>query len=226
MPVYIHERIDIEGGARGKMIELVRSRWAPHLERQHGVRLFGAWATVGSTASWPEVRLHWEMDDWDHFARAQEGQHPMEERDVYLTEIWNLALDYRQHGQAALLRASAFSPDRATVQAKGLVGEVIMHEDIRTLPGRMPEYHEALRTRFLPLAEKRGMRLLGAYSHALVPNTGLNLWALRGWDHWQELMEAEPGDREMRAWTEGQREWLEDSDAYLVVQPPREALRT
>jgi hypothetical protein len=227
LPVYIHERIDIDGGARGKMIELVRSRWAPHLERQHGVRLFGAWATVGSTATWPEVRLHWEMDDWAQFARAQEGQHPMEERDVYLTELWNQALDYRKHGHAALLRATAFSPDCAAVQKQGLLkGEVILHEDIRTLPGRMSAYHDALQSRYLPLAKKRGIRLLGAYSHALLPNTGLNLWALKGWDHWQELMEGEAKDRELRAWTEGQREWLEDSDAFLVVQPPLGALRT
>ena len=81
-------------------------------------------------------------------------------------------------------------------------------------------------TRYLSLAKKRGIRLLGAYSHALVPNTGLNLWALKGWEHWQQLMEAEPGDKELRAWTEGQREWLEDSDAFLVVQPPQGALRT
>jgi len=224
--VYIHERIDIEGGARGKMIDLIRSRWAPHLERAHGVRLFGAWATVGSTATWPEVRLHWEMDDWAHFARAQEGQHPMEERDVYLTELWNQALDYRKHGHAQLLTAAPFSLDRAAARAQGVPGEVILHEDVRSLPGRMANYHEALRAQFLPLAEKRGMRLLGAYSHALVPNTGLNLWALRGWEHWQELMQAESSDREMRAWTEGQREWLEDSDAFLVVQPPCGTLHT
>jgi hypothetical protein len=32
VPVYIHEPIDIEGGARGPMIELIRTRFAPHLE--------------------------------------------------------------------------------------------------------------------------------------------------------------------------------------------------
>src|SRR4029078_10068319 len=47
--VYIHERIAIEGGDRGRMIEMIRSRWAAHLERRHGVRLVGVWATVGST---------------------------------------------------------------------------------------------------------------------------------------------------------------------------------
>lgn len=224
--VYIHERIPIEGGGRGKMIELLRTRWAPHLARDHGVRLLGVWAEVGSTAAWPQVRVHWEMDDWAHFADAQRGQYPMEERDVYLTEIWNQALEYRHGGHSMLLRAAPFSPDVATIERERLVGDVILHEDVRCLPGRMADYHAALEAECLPLAEARGLRLLGAYEHALVPNTGMNLWALRGFEHWQRLMEAEPDDEEWRAWSDRQGEWLEDLDGFLVAVPPSEALRT
>ncbi|MFA5885540.1 MAG: hypothetical protein WDA60_16945 [Acidimicrobiia bacterium] len=224
--VYIHERIPIEGGARGKMIEMLRSRWAPHVEHEYGVRLVGVWATVGSTGEWPEVRVQWEMDDWEHFARAQAGQYPMEARDVYLAEIWNQALEYRRGGHSMLLRPAAFSPDLAAIAVGDLAGEVVLHEDVRSLPGRMAEYHDALHTELLPLAEARGLRLLGAYEHALLPNTGMNLWALRGWDHWQALMEAEPDDAELQAWTDRQGEWLADIDGFLVVAPPAVALRT
>ena len=49
--VYIHDTLPIEGGARGKMIELIRSRWGPHLEHTHGVRLVGVWATVRTGSS-------------------------------------------------------------------------------------------------------------------------------------------------------------------------------
>jgi hypothetical protein len=224
--VYIHQSMAIDGGGRGAMIELVRTRWAPHLERRHGVRLVGAWATVGSTAEWPEVRLHWEMDGWEHFARAQAGQFPMEVQDVYLTELWYQALDYRRGGRSMLLEPAPFSPDLATITAEGLASEVIVHEDVRARPGMMAAYHEALVSEGLPLAEARGMRLLGAYRHALVPNVGVNLWALRGWDHWQELMEAEPHDSELLAWTDRQGTWLVDLDGFLVVPPPSAALRT
>lgn len=224
--VYIHERIPIEGGGRGKMIELVRDRWGPHFEVAYGVRLVGVWAEVGSTAAWPQVRVHWEMDDWDHFARAQAGRYPMEERDVFLTEIWNQALDYRHGGHSALLRAAPFSPSYATMAADGLIGEVILHEDVRARPGRMAEYHAALEAEFLPVAQARGLRLLGAYEHALVPNTGMNLWGLRDWTHWQELMESEPEDATWREWSDRQGEWLDDLDGFLVAVPPTKALRT
>jgi len=224
--VYIHESIPIEGGARGRLIELLRTRWGPHLERDHGVRLVGAWATVGSTAEWPEVQVHWETDDWEQFARAQAGQYPMEERDVFLTELWNQALDYRKGGHSMLLRAAPFSPDVATIAAEAIAGEIVLHEDVRSLPGRMADYHTALQSEYLPLAEARGLRLLGAYEHALLPNIGLNLWVLRDWAHWQTLMESEPDDAELAAWTDRQGEWLADIDGFLVAVPPAGALRT
>jgi hypothetical protein len=224
--VYIHECIPIEGGARGRMIEMLRTRWGPHLEQAYGVRMVGAWATVGSTAEWPEVRVQWEMDDWDHFARAQGGQYPMEERDVYVAELWNQALEYRHGGHSALLRPAPFSPDLATIVRDDISGDVLLYEDVRSKPGQMGAYHDAVQSELLPLAEARGLRLVGAYEHALLPNTGLNLWALQGWDHWQTLMEAEPTDTEWQAWTVRQSEWLADLDGFLVVPPPQEALRT
>lgn len=224
--VYIHECIPIEGGARGKMIEMIRSRWAPHVAAVYGVRLLGVWAEVGSTAAWPQVRVQWEMDDWDHFARAQAGQYPMEERDVFVTDLWNQALEYRRGGHSSLLRPAAFSPDLATVEASGVGGEIVLHEDVRSLPGRMPDYHAALAAEYLPLAEARGLRLLGAYEHAIVPNTGINLWAISDWAHWQTLMESEPGDAGLREWSDGLGRWLVDIDGFLVAVPPSGALRT
>jgi hypothetical protein len=208
------------------MIEMIRARWAPHLAHEYGVRLVGVWATVGSTAEWPEVCVQWEMDDWDHFGRAQAGQYPMEERDVFLTDLWNQALEYRHRGHSMLLRAAPFSPALETVLAAGITGDIILHEDVRSLPGKMGDYHAALRDEYLPLAESRGLRLLGAYEHAILPNTGLNLWVLRDWAHWQTLMEEEPADDELREWTERQGEWLADIDGFLVATPPSGALRT
>ena len=224
--VHLHEVIPIEGGARGRMIEMIRSRWAPHLEATYGVRLFGVWAEVGSTAAWPQVRVQWEYDDLDHFARAQAGQYPFEERDVFVADLWNQALEYRQGGTSALLRPAPFSPDLAAVTAGGLMGEVVLHEDFVTRPGRTAAYHAALEQEGLPLAAARGLRLLGTYANALRPNEGMTLWGLESWDHWRSLMEAQATDAEWRAWTDRQGEWLADLDGFLVAVPPSGALRT
>jgi len=224
--VYVHDRFAIEGGARGRMIEMIRARWAPHVEHAHGVRLLGVWATVGSTAEWPEVCALWEMDDFDHFARAHAGQYPAEERDVFLADLASQALEYRQRGRSMLLRAAPFSPDIAEIRANGIEGGVVLHEDVRSRPGRMADYHAALRDELLPLAHARGLQLLGAYEHAIVPNVGLNLWVLRDFEHWKDWMEAQPADRALATWSERSREWLADIDGFLLATPPSGALRT
>jgi hypothetical protein len=222
--IYLHQRIAILMGQRGAMIEMIRNRWAPHLERKHGVRLFGVWATAGSTGEWPEVRVQWEFDGWDHFARASEGQHPMEERDTYLTELWNQALDFRRGGHSLLLRPAACAPELTAVREEAITGDVVLCENVQARPARMAAYHDALASTFVPMAEARGVRLLGAYEHVLVPNIGLNLWVIPGWDEWKNLMR--DSDPDLRAWNRGLSEWLKDLDGFLIVPPPTEALRT
>jgi hypothetical protein len=223
--VYVHQRFSLLMGKRGAMVEMIRTRWAAHLELRYGVRLAGVWATAGSTGEWPEMHVQWEFDDWDHFGRASAAQHPMEERDTYLTELWNQALDFRRGGHSMLLRPAPWCPDVATIRSEGLGGDVILYQAVRSRPGCMAAYHDALASRYISSAEAHGLRLLGAYEHVIVPNTGMNLWALPGWDEWKRLLAG--GDASpMRAWSAGVEEWLADLDSFVIVPPPAEALRT
>lgn len=226
MGVCIHERLDVDGGGRGKLIELIRDRWAPHAEREHGVRLVGLWATVGSTGAWPEVRVQWEMDDWEAFAAAQAGQHPMDQKDVYLGELAAEAVEYRKSGAATLLVPTAFSPDAERIMTGGLAEGVILHEDVTAKPGRLAEYHGALSAEYVPTAASKGLRLLGCFSHALRPNAGINLWSFGGWDEWQRFMSAAREDAQLNAWNQRAREWLVDLDGFVMVSPPKGTLRT
>jgi hypothetical protein len=227
MAVYIYERIDIEGGGRGRFIELIRSAWAAHVQECYGVRLAGVWATVGSTATWPEADLLWEMEDWSHFARAQQGQYPLEDKDAFGTELWFQALEYRQHGTALLLEPAPSLASPPAGAALPRPGSIFIYEDVRARPGALDAYHAGLAREYLPLAEARGLELFGAYRYALRPNLGVNLWALRGgWDQWRELVETELTDPGMQRWLERCREWLEDIDGYALAVPPEQALRT
>ena len=223
MSVYIHERIDIEGGGRGKYIELIRGDWAAHARERYAVRLAGVWATVGSTANWPEVHLLWEMDDWEHFARAQQAQYPLEDKDAFGTELWYQALEYRQRGTALLLERAVAAPGP---ERRG-DGEIYLYEDVHSKPGALGAYHEALVAEYLSVAESRGLALFGAFRSALRPNVGVNLWQLRGgWDHWRELMEGEHSHPGAQKWLARSREWLHDIDGYALVAPPAQPLRT
>ncbi len=224
MAVYIHERIEIEGGGRGRFIELIRGDWAAHARERYAVRLAGVWATVGSTANWPEVQLLWEMDDWEHFARAQQAQYPLEDKDAFATELWFRALEYRQRGTALLLEPAAGAPGPERREARG---EIYLYEDVRSRPGALDSYHEALVRDYAPVAASRGLALFGAFRCALRPNRGLNLWELRGgWEHWREVMEGELSHPGAQKWLERSREWLAEIDGYALAAPPAQSLRT
>lgn len=226
MAVYIFERIDITGGGRGKFIELIRTSWAEYAKNRHGVRLAGVWATVGSTAAWPEADILWEMDDWGHFAAAQAATNPVEDKDPYLNEMWREALAWRSGGQSALLIPSAFTPTVADLRAAGTSGEVVLYENIQSRPGQMAAYHAALRAEQLPRAEAKGIRLMGAYRHALRPNVGVNLWLLRDWEQCAEALESELAFPGGQAWLDRCGELLEDSEGWLLAAPPEGLLRT
>ncbi len=226
MAVYIFERINIIGANRGKFVEHIRRKWAPHAERAHRVRLAGLWATAGSTAAWPEAGMLWEMDDWAHFARASAEQHPMEEQDPFELELWRQALEWRSGGESQLLIGSSFTPTVAQLRAKKIAGPAYQYEEVRTLPGKMDAYHEALKAEYLPVAESRGMKLMGAYRHALKPNCGINIWVLKSWDHCTEVWEKDESHPGVKRWRKRCAELLEDQSGWLLAPPPPGALRT
>jgi hypothetical protein len=226
MAVYILERIDIIGGGRGKFIELIRTTWARYAEIQHGVRLAGVWATVGSTAAWPEATLMWEMDDWAHFAAASAAMYPMEDKDPLLNEMWRQALAWRSGGHSALLVPTAYTPTVAQLKAAGAPGDVFIYEDVKALPDKLGDYHAALEREYLPLAKAQGIALVGAYAHAIKPNVGVNLWALRDWDHYARTMEWLTSDPGAAGWQKSCRALLETSEGWILAAPPAQALRT
>jgi hypothetical protein len=226
MPVYVFESFDVIRAGRGELIEMLRSRWAPYLEEEFGIRLVGVWATAGSTANWPEANALWEMDDWAHFARAQQARYPLEDKDAYGCELTRHSLPLRSGGERSLLVGTAFSPDRARVVAEGLAGPVVLRENATALPGRLADYLRALEAEYLPLARARGLTLLGCFSDVLRPHRALGLWSFRSWDHVRDHMESLDDDAELAAWARRCEGLLEDTEAWLLAPPPAGMLRT
>ncbi len=226
MAVYIFERIAIIKGGRGKFLDLMRRRWGPQNEAKHGVHMAGLWATAGSTADWPEANVLWEYRDWAHFAEASQAQYPREDKDPHLNELWRQALEWRSGGVSDLLAPSSFSPDRDQRQARGIDGPLVQLERVKTKKGTMSEYHEALESEYVPLAEAREMKLMGAYRHAIRPNEGLNLWYLQGWDHAREIWESDLTDASVQRWRQREGELLEHLRGHIIVTPPERGLRT
>ena len=190
--VYVHERIAIEGGGRGRMIEMIRTRWAPHLEAGHGVRLVGVWATVGSTADGPKSACsgRWTTGTTSRVRVGRSVPDGGARRLPHRAVEPGARLPARRSLDVAA--ADGVLARRRDDRRTASPADVVLREDVRSMPGRMADVPRGAAVRVRPLAEARGLRLLGAYEHAVVPNTRHSTSGrCASWEHWKTLMEAE-----------------------------------
>ena len=226
MSVYVFETIDVIGAGRGALVDRLLHKEGPYLEESFGVRLLSVWATAGSTANWPEANALWEMDDWEQFGLAQQARFPLEEKDAYGCELVRHAHPLRSGGQNELLVGSDFSPPGERIREAVQNAMVVLRESVRTRPGALATYQKALQEEYLPVASERGLTLLGAYHHALRPNTATTLWGFRDWSHVAEVMETAEADDAQESWVQRQAALLEDTEGWLLAAPPAQPLGT
>jgi len=60
---------------------------------------------------------------------------------------------------------------------------VYYHEIIQVVPGQAPTYLALLREHWLPVAERLGLQLVGAFRTAMVNDSEvICIWAIQTWD--------------------------------------------
>lgn len=221
--IYLHELIDIVGaGSEG---------YKRHTgERPAGKNtsdLVGTFQQSGSTGRWPLVVNLWEMHGWDHWADLLEYQYERGgPQPPGLEKWWNQALGWRSGGFDRILEPAAFSPTRQELIDGNVTGRAFIQEIATVLPGKADAYLDAVATRWLPVARRRGLCLVGAWRTAMRDTEAVLLWglpALRDYtrhlaDYWsspETLVWAETA----RAWRTDYRETLLIASVWCVVHP-------
>ena len=199
MAIYLHETLDVVPGMADEYFEGLGRLWLP-VAAKRGLRCVGFWATVGTTGRWPEAIALWEMEDWEHYARLRESQFVEGEKDERLTEWVNSAWKWRTGGFDRMLIPGEGSPTISDLRRTGVKGGVFLHEIVEVAPGRADDYTAQVISRYLPIAERRGMQLVGSWRSAFRNTEAVNIWALRDWDHWIELRATASTDTEVQAW--------------------------
>ncbi len=178
--IYIQEFAAILGGGKEAYLESVRARLAPHLERTRGMRLAWLGSTIGSTATWPEAIVLWELRDWAHYADVCERAHTDSSEYRELRE-------WRHRSRSQTLVPAAFSPSLDQLLAGKAHGTAFAFSSFRVRPGGMRELFARLESG----ATGRGGTLVGAYEVAF---TNDRAYAIRMYPGLAELVAAaEPG---------------------------------
>jgi hypothetical protein len=207
--IYIHELLDIKVKDRrawldwfSQQAERGRAATGPRLGRT-----FGLWGTVGFSHRWAEAVQIIECGPksnlasfgkplWEHFY----GDNM--KLDIW-TNFWNGAPgDIRDsQGMDRLICSTAYSPTMEELIAKGVKGEFYIHNHIATRPGEIDDHLEALGRDWVPIAERLGLKFVGAFRTLFVnDDQGVSIWAAPTWQAWADYEDKRRTDKEALEW--------------------------
>lgn len=214
--VYLHETIAIVG--TGSEAYKAHTGKLGTARADDGAPLVGTWQQSGSTGAWPRVVNLWEMAGWDGWAEILEyqyagggGQPPR------LKKWWTQATKFRSGGFDRILEPAPFSPTRQDLIDQGIKGLACIQEIATVHPGRADAYLEAVASRWLPVATRRGLTLVGAWRTAMRDTEAVLLWSLPTLRDYTRHLADFAAAAEMRAWAETARTWRTDYRETLLV---------
>jgi hypothetical protein len=211
--VYVHELLDISVKYKRDYLDHF-SRWADETGCIAGKnRVFGVWGTVGFTHRWPEAVIMWEFpskmeiarrwkEAWAHHHAQHPDGSPDMTGDIY-TSHWRNAPQgvVDTQGMNRLMAAAAYNPTMEDLMAQGVRGDGYLHLMTYTRPGEIDDHLERLGREWVPIAERLGLKFIGAYRTMFVnDDAGLSVWALPTYEAWAEFEDARRTDKEALEW--------------------------
>ncbi len=214
--LYLHETMNVVPGQAENYAASLERLWLP-VAKQRDLRLLGYWNTVGTTGRWPESVAVWEMDDWAHYGRLRESQYEEAHKDKGLAEWTAKAWQWRSGGFDRILYPGPGCPALRELVASGVKGKVFLHEIIKCVPGKAPEYVATVIKEYWPIARRRGLEPVGSYRVAFRNAEALNIWAVKDWQTWVKLQQSQPHDAEFQQWMTRRMDLRTDWESKLMT---------
>jgi len=226
--VYIHEFIDIIGHNRANYMHHMTANWSPIAQVERHQLCYGVWGTVGTTRQWPEVVNMWEEDGFEGLATSfrHEFNHAGLQ-DPSLAAWWSKAAQFRHSGIDRVLVPAPWTDTIEELCAKGVRGEAYAHEMLRVPAGTAWDVLELVRDQAVPVHEKFGWTLAGAWATAMCNDSeAFLLWAIPSWEQWGEYEQAQRGDADVVRWRATATPRVDQWHRFLLVDAPLSPLRT
>ena len=211
--LYLHETIHIIGTGS----EAYKRHTGTRTPTSPAGVLVGTWQQSGSTGDWPRVVNLWEMDGWDGWRKILEHQYGGEGQPAALARWWAEAAKVRSGGFDRILEPASYCPTRAELIRRGVRGRAFIQEIATVVPGAADAYLEAVETRWLPVAARRGLALAGAWRTAMRDTEAVLLWCLATLGDYTRHLSDFASAPETRAWATEARRWRTDYRETLIV---------
>jgi hypothetical protein len=225
--IYIHEFINIIGHNRANYMHHMTANFSPLAQEDRGQLCYGVWGVVGSTGRWPEVVNIWEENGFEGKAAGFriEFNHPTLQ-DPKLAKWWAEAASFRSGGTDRLLIPAPWTRTIGELCAAGVRGEVYAHEMVTVPPGAAGDFLELVRAKALPVYERFGWTLAGAWETAMIDDSeAILLWAIPSWEDWAAFENGRRDDDVME-WKKAAWSMTTSWNCFLMVDSPLSPMRT
>jgi hypothetical protein len=233
--IWLHETIDIIGANRAAYNHHMTANFGATARIERGLLCVGVFSTVGSTERWPQTMNLWEFTgSWDGVARNFEHEFSRpSHQDASLEPWWAEAAGLRSGGYDRLLVAAPWSPSLDALLAERHASDqpaaCHYHELVSLEPGSAPAFLDLVRTLRVPLAERFGWSLLGAFRTAMVNDSeAVLVWTVPGWSQWAawEAAQSPDADPEVATWRQATAHVVRDWRSKLMVASALSAVST
>jgi hypothetical protein len=225
--IYIHEFINIIGQNRANYMHHMTANFSPTAQEDRGQLCYGVWGTVGSTGRWPEVVNLWEEDGFEGKAagfRLEFSNASLQ--DPMLAKWWERAATFRSGGGDRLLIPAPWTRTISELLADGVKGEVYAHEMVTVRPGAAGDFLELARVDALPVYERFGWTLAGAFETAMSDDSEtILLWAIPTWEDWAAFENGRRDD-DVMAWKKSAYSITTSWQRILLADAPLSPMRT
>jgi hypothetical protein len=212
--LYLHEIIHIVGTGS----EAYKRHTGGRRSTSPAGALVGTWQQSGSTGDWPRVVNLWEMAGWEGWADLLEYQYaPRAGQPPALRRWWTEATKFRSGGFDRILEPAPWCPTRRELIDGKVSGRACLQEIATVRPGTADAYLEAVASRWLPVAARRGLTLVGAYRTAMRDTEAVLLWCLPMLRDLTRHLQDVATAPETRTWLESARTWRVDYCETLLV---------
>jgi len=214
--IYLHEIIRTVPGREEPYLASVLSLHHEPSRRGLGHPAFAQFRSVETSGAWPVGINIWE-NTWAGQTADLVGQFQDAQRDVAMEEWWNRNLHLRRGGYDRILIPAAYSPTLADLEARGVRGEVFLQE-ICWLPfGESRRYLDAVEEQLVPVLDRLGLDLVGAFRVAMRPRQVLTIIGAPEWNRLGALLDQADRDPALRRWHEYRASTVEQAEEQVLL---------
>lgn len=221
MGIYLHELVNVVPTRADDYLDGIGEHHGTERQKRGGASnsMLGLWTVLEASGTWPLGVNLWQNETWQRQAQALQTQFEPRAQNPELKKWWLANLNLRSGGFDRILASTPYSLDVAGLRAKGVGGELFLHQIVRTRAGDVADFLDAFGADGVAAAEGEGAQLVGAYRVCNYDHEAIVILAFRTPRDFARFSGAWHGGSAgsaLRRWRAREDAWVRGKDTLLL----------